>query len=516
MARWLRALAPWGLLLAWTGTLWLLAPGELNGDGAGYLARLHGDGLAPGHPLFLPMLRWLAAIVAPQRPLDLVPAARAASLLCSAGALVLIHGAARRLLARSSVRRPGLAAAPHHARARHDGAPALFAAAFVGCCQATMRSATQVEVYGPTLLTLCTCLYLAAVALTVTRPVHRALGGAGAGAALGVSCLLHLTAILAVPALVAGPIARRRPWTALAAAVAALGVVAAGLGWAAAREGIGDLSALWNWLRSSDHGIPYPHGPRTPLAAAWGLARSLIHAPYPHQAATWHVVAASAAGVVCWGALLVTRRGRALPLAPGTRLLAVSWALPLALFAVVFFPSETERWLLLLPALALGLTHQPTRSGWIVLALVALVNLGTGALPAAMDRCAARTAARAEALIPAGALVVSPGNGWDVQLGLGRRPGQALERYPLVHHVGAARSPRAAVARMHARVAAALAVGRRVFVARLRDAEDTRGFKELRWFNLTPADFAAQIARYGPRPTTVPGLWELTVTGQPR
>ena len=64
----------------------------------------------------------------------------------------------------------------------------------------------------------------------------------------------------------------------------------------------------------------------------------------------------------------------------------------------------------------------------------------------------------------------------------------------------------AAVAEMRERIERTLDSGGRVFVARLRDSPDPRGFKELAWLGMSREEFAALFDRYGPAPPQAEAL----------
>jgi hypothetical protein len=268
----------------------------------------------------------------------------------------------------------------------------------------------------------------------------------------------------------------------------------------------------WSWLASSDHGVPYPHSWRTPLVVLWGAVRSLVHAPYPYEAPIWRVALQTALGSAAWLVLLLLRRRSAsTPRPAGDLTFLVVWSVPLAGFALAFYPSDTERWIFVMPAVALFLAPCACARGWAVVAVVLLANLFVGQLPAAMDHGPVERAAAVEAAVPPRALIISPGHGWDELIGLGTT--KPVRRFPLVYFVGTERSLQRAVARMHAEIARTRAGGDAAFVARLRDEVDRQGFKELRWFGLSPDAFAALFAPYAPRPTRVPGLWALSPRG---
>jgi hypothetical protein len=379
---------------------------------------------------------------------------------------------------------------------------------------AFIRSAVQIETYAPAIL--------AAVAVLWSLARHRDARGsrrivwaALAGLFVAVAAQLHLTLVLlAVPLVVV--LSRAGGFPSAAVALAAFAVafslaLAAALG----HEGITSAGAAWSWLRSSDHGIPDPHGWSAPLVALWGAARALIHVPYPYQASPLLYVPLTVVAALAWIVLVVlARRARA---AMDWWLLG-SWSIPLVLFAMIFFPSDTERWIFVLPVVFLVLAGQGGAGAGdaapstpklraALLVLMALINLGLAQLPAALDRTPLNRARAAERIARSGALVVSPGHGWPELVGLGSA--SPPERFPLIYHVGAEGGLEAAVKEMHARIESTLRRGAPVFVARLRDREDPRGFKELGWYGLTPEGFAKLFERYRLRPTPIPQLSKL-------
>jgi len=464
----------------------LLAPGEINGDGVGYLKQLRGQELSPGHPLYLPLLRLVA--LAWQDPgatlLDIAPRLRLLSLCCAALALPLLVDAARLLLG------PGRA---------------LSVLLLLGASHAFLRSAMELESYAPALTGAVASLWALA---------RGARGGAAwaaaAGMTAGMAAGLHTTLVLLAPALALAPRRRRaasRRALALCVAAATLGVI---LAWAAWRQGLQGPGELLAWLRSADHGVPYPHGWRTLPAALWGLCRSLVHAPYLHEAATWRVALGTALGAAAWAALVVMR-ARDTPAT--TRRLAVAWSAPLALFAVAFFPSDTERWIFVLPGALLLLAPAPGRRTLALAGAMALVNIGLYQVPLSRDTEPARRAAAAEEICGAGDMLISPGHGWEELVGLGTL--QPPRVFPLIHHVGAEGGLSAAVASMRGLAAETEAAGGAVYVARLRGSPDPRGFKELAWFGLDREGFADLFGDWTAHPTRVSGLYRLRRRARP-
>ena len=302
----------------------------------------------------------------------------------------------------------------------------------------------------------------------------------------------------------------------------------AALGLALAQEGLHAPAAAWTWLMEADHGMPYHHSLMTPLKGLWGLGRALVHAPYPYEAAMARVALFTMVGAVSWAVLLWLRWRPPVPgpagcsgakapqLAAADRLTLVAWIAPFSAFALYFYPSDSERWIFVLPAIliylapALGHRLSDGKRGpsVTVAGLVVICNAAVYQLPAAMDTDAVQRAAVVDRLVTSRDLVVSPGHGWDELIGLSvSRPAR---KYALVYHVGALGGLGPAVARMHRQIQITLGSGGRVYAARLRDKNDPRGFKELAWFGLAGEDFLDLFRRYRVRPTPMVGMWELT------
>lgn len=463
----------------------LLAPAEINGDGVGYLKQLAERGTVPGHPAYLPLARLIVDVHGPA--LAAVWPLRLLSLLTSGAALFLFAASCRRLV---------------------PGGRWLLATGLLASSYAVLRAAHQVEVYGPALLAAVATLY-ALARLHETRQARWALT---AGCCAALAALFHLTlAALALPVVV---LAARwsRPRYALAALLVQATVGIAGLWWAAQLGGHHGVTALLSWIRSADHGMPYPLRPWTPLVALWGLARGVLAAPYPHQAGRLFVVLAATAALLAlaWLAWQTASGARPSRVIDG-RWLAATWILPLGIFGLLFYPSDTERWLFVLPVLALFTAQARGRRVALLPGLLLLAN-ALYLLPGALDQRAPRRARAAGALMRGSDLLVSPGHGWAEAVGLGsRRPPQ---RFVLLYQVGQ-RAGRdgagldATLRELDRRVAATWADGNHVYVARLHDRQDPRGFKELAWFGLTRRAFAARFARHCLRPTVVPDLWRV-------
>jgi hypothetical protein len=482
-------------LLLYGGLLWLLSPAVVNGDGAGYLRQATDGGLAAGHPAYLPLARLLATWWSINVPLDLAAPLRLLSLGCSLVTLVLLHDAARLLLG------------PRRA---------LVCAGLLALSHAFTRSAVQVEVYACAgMLSMATLWSLVRYRCCPDRRTTAILWAALAGLLAGLAVQLHLTlGLLSIPLVVLPRYWGGRGWwqASLAGGIVMTLTTLLLLVLALHNQGLTTLADSWSWLRGSDHGLPDPHGWSAPLVAGWGLARSLVFVPYPYSA-SWPVVAVATSvsgGLLAGLSLLARRASKSEGEGLGLEVWAlVIWALPLACFAALFYPSDTERWIFALPALVLFLGRGPLRTLRLALVIMLLVNLGVALLPGALDDTQLRRARAVEQLVRGDSLLVSPGHGWEELVGLGTpAPPQS---FPLVYYAGAHRGLAPAVTELHHQVSRSLAAGKRVFVARLHDATDPRGFKELAWLGMSRAQFAALFQGYRRRPTEISGLWELSI-----
>ncbi|MCB9556815.1 MAG: glycosyltransferase family 39 protein [Deltaproteobacteria bacterium] len=453
-------------------------PLEINGDGVGYIKRLADTTLAPGHLLYLPLARIISG---GGTPAEAVTKLRLLSLCCVLLALLVCYLAARRRL--------GLA-------------QAALLTLMLGASQAVFRAAREVETYGPALL-LCAIAFYAATR-SCEQQTRSTFWAGVAGAACGAGALFHLALALLGPALLVALFfgvdqGRRLRASAAAAAFGLLAFIPV-LHLCALRSGISGWPSLISWLQSADHGIPYPLGPATPLVAIWGLARSLVYAPYPYQAEQWLVLAAALlaiATLVAWTSALAIRRQPSAPLVMST---------PLLLFGLLFYPSDTERWVFVLPALCLAGTLPRTRELWVLPIAMLVYNISAGQ-PNAAERLRVQRAEASELLLSSNDLLVAPGHGWTEQVGLRRQ--RVLQRYLLIFETGKHRSLQRAISTMHQRIEHALARNQRVFVARLRDHTDQRGFKELARFGLSRADYEQLFTRYRLHPTMVSELAQI-------
>jgi hypothetical protein len=433
-----------------------IAPAVVNGDGLGYLTAAVSGNLYPGHLAYLPLLRGLRAIAgAGPRPIDGLAAARLLSAVSAGIAVLALAAAARRLY--------------DHARA--PTVAALGLAASFG----TIAAGSDVETYAPALAALCGCVY----AIARRRTGGGAASVVAAGLALAAAILLHLENVLyALPAAFALA-GRDRLRFAVAAALPVAGAYAAAIA-------LGDAHAIA--LAGASHGFRHPLSYAAPGAAIYGAAKALLYAPYPYDFSPGRVLGLLVPGVLVITALayVAIARDPARPTrAPLGRAATLAWALPYAAVGLAYFPSDSERWLFLLPLGWLTVAAARRRAGLALAAAAALLALNLAAwLPFARDttwRDRARDAGRD---IRPGDLVISPGHGWDEYIGVYEGP--VVGHFPLAFHVARLGSAEAVAPFLAETIRDARRRGHQIILVRLGDAIDPMGWRELAPFGVTP------------------------------
>jgi len=232
-----------------------------------------------------------------------------------------------------------------------------------------------------------------------------------------------------------------------------------------------------SWLGAASHGLRYPWRVTTPFVAVYGACKALVYAPYLYEASWAHVLGCFAVGAAAAIALATCMRR------PLSRAATLAWVRPYALVGVAFWASDAERWTFLLPVAWLAASARPRRA-LAVAALVFVANLVVW-LPTARDATVRVRAEAASRHLADGDVVVGPGHGWDEYIGFWSGP--RITTVPLVYWAGAV-----GPAALPSTLARALA-GRRVFIARLVDDGDPMGWKELRRFDITPANARALL-----------------------
>jgi hypothetical protein len=214
------------------------------------------------------------------------------------------------------------------------------------------------------------------------------------------------------------------------------------------------------------------------------LAKSVVWSPYLYEADAQKLVGQLLLGLLpltLLAVLLIARR-RALPPLPWR--LGLVWVLPYAIVGVLFFGSDSERWLFVLPALWLAaaatvaLLPRRTRVAGMLVAYLLALNLATGVWPAHRDDQVRRQARAAAATLAAGDLVVFPGHAWDEYVGY--YADKPLEPFPIVYYA-ARDGVEACFARLARDLERVKQAGGRAVALRVFDDEDRdpRGWDEL-------------------------------------
>ncbi len=484
-----------GTLAALAALLYLgTAPAVVNLDGLGYI-KLIPHNFAAGHLLYMPILRLAAAIVRG----DGLLAGRVANAVAGGVAVGTAFGCARALLPR---------------------APSVLAAAGLAVSYGVWVQGSDVEVYAWALVAL---LGVLALALAYRR-APSLLGALALGLALSGAVLMHLTHVIITPFVAAWVLAfapRRRRLAHAALSVGVGGAVSlAAYAWAALHVRHLDLAGAVRWIKTAGHGFPYGGGLIQRCGdAAHGLAKAFVWSPYLYESDAQTLLGQFLLGLVPLATVvgLVVARRRALAHLPWAQFAV--WAIPYAGMALLFFGSDHERWVFVLPPLwilAAAATHSLGRRGPLVgaalVAYLAVVNAHTAIGPArhwSWDRTRADAAA---ALMRDGDLVIFPGHSWDEYVGFYTHT--KIEPLPIAYYLG--RDGReACLARIDKELRAARARGGRVFAVRLFDDDDGdgRGFYELSQLGFPRPALRQLFSRYRPQalPTLQPKVtvWRL-------
>jgi hypothetical protein len=433
-------------------------PAEVNGDGIGYLKAARDGVLYPGHVAYVPLLALCGRI------------ARTLGLTDGTLRGLVVPG---RLLSAISIGIATAALATLVDRRSGDRSRALVAALGLAASAGVVLVGTDVESYAPALAALA----LALVCLDRGQ-------AAAAGACVALAAQLHVENLLFfAPALAWTPAGTRARLLLAAAPIVAVGAA---------------VSLHLGGLHGATHGFSYPLHLYTPLVAVWGACRALVYAPYLYEAASATVVMCSAAGAVAALALALLawaghRAGRRCSVPSAARW---AWALPYAAVGALFFASDSERWLFLLPLAWITVAElaAPRRLARVV-AAIALANLAAWG-PRACDRRGIERARSVATQLAPGDLVIGPGHGWDESIPLYR---DGVVPFPLVFHA-AAGGAAALPARLDQAVAVARGRGAHVRVVRVDDADDPSGplgYKELAGLGVDRAAVRALLAGRG-------------------
>jgi hypothetical protein len=450
------------------------APDVVNLDGLGYL-KLLPHNFAAGHLLFMPALRLATRLCGG----DGLRAGRLLDALLGGSGVVLTYGIARRLVGHAGQ----LAADARFA--------ATVAAAGVAVSYGYWVQGSDVEAYAAAEVAL-----LCTVRLLIAYRGHPTAARALAvGAMLGVAVLCHLTHALASLLVAASlisfaPTARTGRWHALLALTVGGALSIGAYAYAALVVRGHDLDGALRWIGTAAHGFHYGGGPYKLADALYGLAKCLVWSPYLYEADAQKLLGQFLLGLfplVALGALALARRPSLARPSPSPSLdgrLGAAWVLPYALVGVLFFGSDSERWLFVLVPLWLvagALLSTLPRRRAVAIAVVAyfgVVNLYTAILPAHRETWTRHRATATAERLGAGDLLIFPGHSWDEYVSFFARG--EIEPFPVAYY--AARDGVAAcLARLERAVAAARAHGGQVYAVRLFDGhdDDPRGVVEL-------------------------------------
>ncbi|MFO0985413.1 MAG: hypothetical protein U1E76_27390 [Planctomycetota bacterium] len=415
-----------------------LAPPAPNGDGLGYLKASVSGADYPGHVGYVPLLRGLRrAFGAGPRAIDGLDIARGSSAACAACAVLLLG----RLLRAPAARWSPAPASPHrmHASWRQR----TWSRTHQRSRACSPRWSAPSSAPG------------AAVAAGRSRPRRRGRSRP------------HCTPSICCSASRCACCCRR--------------ATAGSRSHSAARRSQPRTHRRWSTAPAGSRPRATASATRCARTCRWPLyegGEALVHAPYPYEASWCAVLAPTLVGsgvLACGIAIGRTERPRSLVLA---------WLVPYALIGLIYFPSEQERWLFVLPLFWLHAAR--ARRVAMLAALVAIVLAADVCwlAPELRDSRLRDQAVRASRALQPGDLVVGPGHGWDEYVGFFAGP--EVEPFPLVHHAAAGGSRAALRERLDLAVRAARARGGRVLLARLDDRADPRGWKELAAFDVTP------------------------------
>jgi hypothetical protein len=418
-----------------------------NGDGVGYVRAARTGQLAPGHPAYVPILSRLGE--------PKVPRAQLLSALLGALGVAVV--------------------------AWRVGA---IAACGLAVSFGYLAASADIEVYAAATLALILVLCLRGRAL-------RALFA-------GVAIAFHLEHVMLLPFLLV------ECGFATCAAAALTGGAAYGI----AAFGVLHLhpGEAIHWVLSSRHGFGSPLW-KAPAGAVFGAARTLAVAPYPYEAAPARVFFQSVVGALGLLALLWAARREPAPLGLPRRSL-YALVIPYAAFGILFFPTDPERWLFLLPLFWMWTQPALARAPRLAaagLAVLLLFNFAFGVLPG-RDTSAREKIDAARQALRAGDLVIAPGHGWDEYLDLdGPLPKDS--QLVLLAYFAGLDGPERALARVRTEAQSA----RRVLLLRFFEDADPQGWKELHALGVTAARVRAALGG-GPVERLAPDVYALVRT----
>ena len=189
-------------------------------------------------------------------------------------------------------------------------------------------------------------------------------------------------------------------------------------------------------------------------------------------------------------------------------------ALPLIGFAVYFFPSDTERWIFILPIILLKIRPSNSQPARAALLLLLCINLLGGHFPAAINTNEKNQAQLAANHLRTGDMVVSPGHGWEELLPLFTKA--KVTYFPFVYYVGSLKGTDPAQRLLHQEIEKTFNHGGHVYVIRSQLSHDSRGYKELEWMGMTYRGFFGLFKRYLRQTTSIPDCIRLEPVLNPK
>jgi hypothetical protein len=479
------------LLLGAAATVLYLftAPGVVNLDGLGYL-KLLPHNFAAGHLLYMPLLRLARRLLGG----DGLVAGRLLDAVLGGSGVVLQYGIVRRVAGDAGLL----------------GESARFAATVAAVGLALSYGywveGSDVEAYAAAVVALLSTVRLA-LAYQRRPTTARALA---VGVALGVSVGFHLSHVL-LSFFVVVALSRRRGHAALALVTG--GALSLGLyAYAALIVRGHDLAGALRWIGTAAHGFHEGGGIYRVADAIYGLAKAVIYSPYLYEADAQRLIGQFLLGLLPLVALGILAWARPRPALDWR--LGAAWIVPYAAIGVLFFGSDSERWLFVLPALWLlaGVLlatvgqARATVAAW-VLVYVGALNFVTGILPAHRDTWSRRRAEAAAALFHDGDLLIFPGHSWDEYISFYATA--RLAPLPVVYYC-ARDGVDEGFQRIEREVAATMMRGGTVWAVRVFDDrdDDPRGWSELGQLGVSRERLRARLteAMRATAQTPIPGL----------
>lgn len=497
-----------------SAALWLLRPLVISGDGVGYIKRLvtPARDIVPGHLVYIPLLEQLRRILAPHGG----------------------HGAAALVATAFSSLAGGLACALLFVLARRMTGkvwPGLLAAVGLAVSYGFYRASGDVEAYAA-------CVALLTLSATILLPVDGRRPGWGrslaAGLVLGLCTLFHTSLVLFTPFVLVAVFHASRSWAKASATVAAGGALSFSA-FAAVALGLRGMSAsdAVSWVMTSDNGYAQPPTASFEFVVTnlgrvfYGLGRTLVHSPAPDRLGEAAANVLSAVGISFFvlaaiGTALLLRR--AAPEARRAIRPLWAWVIPLVLFGFLFWPSATERWVLILPclwlcaAMAAGAIRRralaASAAGFLLLVPMGF-NLWTVTAERRLDERTLERSRAVSALLHDGDLLLFPGHTWDEYVGF--YEDAPVERFILASFAGEERGDREAfLERLESRIEATHRRGRRVVAVRVFDEPDSHhGWSLLRAMGIPRDDVLILLSRYRVRRilSEPVGAWEVLPAG---